>query len=111
MEENRPLPDTFAPFFGDVAGGSVRGGYESRTGEVTFFDLENDPNEQVNLMRDAAYDGKFHELDTLLTVSIMNSVTEGNHDQRVDTSGLAMVPAFGHRGWQRTYPLPLDGTP
>ena len=77
------------------------------TGEITFFDLENDPTEQVNLMRDPAYDKKFHELDTLLTLAIMRAVTEGDYDQRVDLSGLATVPAFGHRGWQRTYPLSL----
>lgn len=36
MANNRELPATFASFFGDVGAGALRGGYQSRTGELTF---------------------------------------------------------------------------
>ena len=81
------------------------------TGDVTFFDLENDPTEQVNLMRDPAYEEKFRQMDMLLTQAIMRSVTDGNYDQRVYQSDLATDPTFGHRGWQRAYPQSLGGAP
>ena len=79
------------------------------TGEVLLFDMETDPEEQHNLLRDPSHREKYIELDTLLTQSIMQSVTDGNHDQRVYTTSLSTDPTFGHRGWRRAYPQRLDG--
>ena len=36
LPNNRELPATFAPFFGDTGTGSLRGGYESASGRFTF---------------------------------------------------------------------------
>lgn len=36
LPNTRRLPASFAPFFGDVSAGAVRGGYQSRTGERRF---------------------------------------------------------------------------
>lgn len=36
LPNNRQLPASFAPFFGDTAAGALRGGYESRSGGHTF---------------------------------------------------------------------------
>jgi hypothetical protein len=33
---SRRLPDSFAPFFGDIRAGAIRGGYRSRTGRRVF---------------------------------------------------------------------------
>ncbi len=36
LPNSRQLPASFAPFFGDVTAGAVRGGYQSRDGERRF---------------------------------------------------------------------------
>ncbi len=36
LPNSRPLPASFAPFFGDTAAGAVRGGYHSRDGRVRY---------------------------------------------------------------------------
>ncbi len=36
MPNNRQLPETFGEFFGDLRAGALRGGYESRTGDLIF---------------------------------------------------------------------------
>jgi Taurine catabolism dioxygenase TauD, TfdA family len=36
LPNSRALPASFAPFFGDVRGGAVRGGYQSRDGQRRF---------------------------------------------------------------------------
>lgn len=36
MSSNRELPATFASFFGDVQRGALRGGYQSRSGDLIF---------------------------------------------------------------------------
>lgn len=36
LPDNRALPESFAPFFGDVSAGAVRGGYRSHDGTVRY---------------------------------------------------------------------------
>lgn len=77
------------------------------TGEMLFFDIQNDPQEQHNLINDRQYWDKYLELDALLTQAIMHSITASHYDKRVYTRSLSGDPAFGKEGWQRPYPQRL----
>ena len=78
------------------------------TGEITLFNLIDDPHEQRNRYGDADCWDVYQRLDTQLTQTIMASIVDAFAAQRVygDVS-LSSDPAFGHRGWQRTYPQPI----
>ncbi|NJN83522.1 MAG: sulfatase-like hydrolase/transferase [Caldilineaceae bacterium] len=78
------------------------------TGEALLFNLFDDPDEQHNLIDDPAHRQRFREMDALLTQEIMQAMVLSHHDKRVySKESLSGDPAFGRRGWLRTYPQPL----
>jgi arylsulfatase len=81
------------------------------TGEVLFFDLEQDPHEQQNLLHQPEHFARFLEFDSVLTQAIMHSITVSHYDRRVYESDLSQNPAFGREGWQRTYPQRFNQAP
>ncbi|RME56814.1 MAG: DUF229 domain-containing protein, partial [Caldilineae bacterium] len=116
----RPLPGAGADrtphdlLYGMVSDGWMA--YDSRwklckytTGDLLLFDLETDPTEQVNRLRDPACRDVLLRLDALLGQELMRSVRLANEDRRVYTDSLFADPGFGMRGWQRRYPKPLEG--
>ncbi|MEM7129297.1 MAG: sulfatase-like hydrolase/transferase [Chloroflexota bacterium] len=76
------------------------------TGESLLFNVQDDPSEQRNLIRDPKYQEILVRLESELTQEIMRSVTDSHESSRV-YSGNSMWsdPSFGARGWQRQYPL------
>ena len=112
IDSNRPRPYSI----GVTSGGWMI--YDGRwklvkyaTGECLLFDIESDPEEQINLLKDSDYWEKFRELDTHLTQSIMAAMTASHADKRVYAEeSLSSDPAFGKRGWLRRYPQTISGT-
>ncbi|MDF2562435.1 MAG: Choline-sulfatase [Microbacterium sp.] len=111
-----PLPATTTADGGrEVIFGMLTGGwmaYDGRwklhkyaTGEILLFDLENDPFEQRNLVRDPAHLEVFLRLDQALTVEVLDSLKVLTDDRAVPVGW--SVDAFGRRGWERPYPNPL----
>jgi hypothetical protein len=72
-----------------------------------LFDLQEDPKEINNLIRDESHRSIYERLDSALTREIMRSVLASRHDQLVYARDLSGDEAFGQPGWRRTYPLPL----
>ncbi len=78
------------------------------TGETLLFNLADDPHEQRDRFGEPDCWEIYRQLDTALTQSIMDSIKEANYDRRVDAqNAMWSNPAFGQRGWQRTYPQPV----
>ena len=77
------------------------------TGEHMLFDLDDDPSEVQNLIRDQSQRQPYQRLDAALTREIMRSVVASSHDQLVYSTDLSSDRDFGKSGWQRPYPHPL----
>jgi arylsulfatase A-like enzyme len=77
------------------------------SGEHMLFDLENDPQEVHNRIRDDSQRHHYQRLDAALTNEIMRSVTLAHQDQLVYSKDLSNDQAFGQPGWQRPYPYSL----
>ena len=77
------------------------------TGEHMLFDLQEDPIEINNLIRDESHRTIYERLDSALTREIMRSVLASRHDQLVYARDLSGDAAFGQPGWRRVYPQPL----
>ena len=75
------------------------------SGEHMLFDLERDPTETNNIIRDDRENRE--RLDQALTREIMRSIVAARHDQLVYDTDLSGDKDFGQPGWQRTYPQPL----
>jgi len=100
-------------FFGMVGDGWMA--YDGRwklckyeTGEHLLFDMENDPQEQQNLYRDADASDVRERLEAALTSEIMRSVVQANADRRVYKDDRSGDPVFGREGWRRHYPQTMD---
>jgi arylsulfatase len=96
-------------YFGMVAGGwmAFDGNWKLckyATGEHLLFDLETDPQEQKNLIRDPGACEVLSRLDAALTAEIMRSIVESVAERRVYTVDKSGDPVFGREGWQRPYP-------
>jgi arylsulfatase len=78
------------------------------TGEVTLFDLQADPTEQRNLVRDPDHAEALLALDAELTRAVMDGMRDAHHDRRVYVHDLSQDPGFGKEGWQRPYPRAYD---
>ena len=78
------------------------------TGETLLFNLREDPMEQHNLARNSAYQETLARLDAELTQAVMESIKEANHDRLVYTGDLSQRQWFGHEGWRRPYPRPIQ---
>jgi len=77
------------------------------TGETVLFDRKNDPNEQHNLVHDAASQADYQRLDSALTQEIMHSLALAHEEKRVYASDLSQDEVYGREGWQRPYPRPV----
>jgi arylsulfatase len=77
------------------------------TGEILLFDLETDPTEQRNLLKEGQHWEQYLRLEALLTQEVMASLRLSHEDRRVYTVSLSGDPAFGREGWVRKYPNPL----
>ena len=77
------------------------------TGEHLFFDLEEDPTEQNNLLKKGEYREVYDRLDAALVSQIMRSVTASHHDKTIYGADLSGDLEFGGPGWRRAYPDPL----
>ena len=77
------------------------------TGEVTLYNLHDDPQEQVNLADDPAHRELRNELSTELDQEIMNSIRLSMHDRLADLGGMAMQTEFGYEGGSRPFPFPV----
>lgn len=77
------------------------------TGENVLFNLQEDPTEQHNLIRDPVYEDVLRILDAELTRNVMQSMRVAQEDRRVYTTDLSQQPDFGREGWQRPYPRKL----
>ena len=77
------------------------------TGEVTFYNLHNDPQEQVNLADHPSHRELRDRLSTELDQEIMRSVRMSMHDRLADLGGMAMQLEFGYEGRSRPYPFPV----
>jgi arylsulfatase A-like enzyme len=113
--DSRPLPDLGLAaqprslLFGFVSNGWMA--YDGRwklckyaTGEQHLFDRANDPDEQINRIKDPAAFAELRRLDDALTREVMRSVALSFHAQKVDTTGMSQEETFGKEGWQRPYP-------
>jgi hypothetical protein len=78
------------------------------TGEAVLFDRALDPDEQRNLYDDAQHLEIRTRLEAELTLYIMNSMREANHERRVYVRDLSQMTWFGREGWQRPYPRRID---
>ncbi len=74
------------------------------TGESVLFDRATDPDEQHNLIHDAAGQIAYQRLDRALTQEIMRSLTLAHDEKRVYASDLSQDEQYGREGWQRPYP-------
>lgn len=74
------------------------------TGEVTLFNLKEDPQEQRNRIHDPACAERLAAMDAELTRTIMRSMQEAFFDRRVYIRDLSQDPWFGREGWVRPYP-------
>ena len=77
------------------------------TGEVTFYNLHNDPEEQINLAGNQVHREIRERLSTELDQEIMRSVRMSMHDRLADLGGMAMQVEFGYEGRSRQYPFPV----
>jgi arylsulfatase len=74
------------------------------TGEVTLFNLTEDPKEQHNRIHDSGSRERYARMDGDLTQAIMDGMQEAFFDRRVYVHDLSQKPWFGREGWVRPYP-------
>ena len=120
--DSRPLPaielttTPRAQIFGMVSNGWMVQDERWRlakysTGEAVLFDLQSDPNEQVNLYDDGLHQQIQHQLEMTLTQEIMRSLALAHEEKRVYRSDLSQDVGYGREGWQRPYPQPIESAP
>ena len=73
-------------------------------GEQMLFDLVEDPDERVNLLKGAELDDVYLKLDGALTKWVMSSMERSHADKVVYLADLSANAAFAKPGWQRPYP-------
>jgi arylsulfatase A-like enzyme len=81
------------------------------TGETVLFDLQNDPDEQINLYSSPAHQEARQHLEAALTQEIMRSLALAHEEKRVYRSDLSQDVGYGREGWQRPYPQPIGRAP
>ena len=74
---------------------------------MTFYNLHNDPQEQVNLADHPSYRELRDRLSTELDHEVLRSVRMSMHDLLADLGGMAMQTEFGYEGRSRLYPFPV----
>ncbi len=78
------------------------------TGESVLFNLDDDPLEQINLIRDTAASRELARLDTELTGYIMDQYRIAMHDRLAHSGDMSQDPGFGREGWKTPFPAPVD---
>lgn len=77
------------------------------TGEMTLFNLAEDPNETANLIDDPAYHEITIRCESELSSRMLKLVFSGHRDKVVDpTNALWSSREFGAENYRRTYPQP-----
>lgn len=72
-----------------------------------FYDLENDPTQQNNLINDSSYQEQILEYQSLLQERVFHGINKGNMDNqaKVDNYGRkGNSNRFDFEGWERPYP-------
>lgn len=78
------------------------------TGDVHLFNLKDDPQEQVNLVRDPAFLETYVRMDAALSQAIMEAIVVSHRDKALDTTNAYWSdPEYGKEGWRRPYPASL----
>ena len=65
-----------------------------RSGEALLFDIENDPQEQVNLLDDPAYADIRHRLEGELFAEVMTSIEAASQDRLAQYGDMSQDPGF-----------------
>lgn len=77
------------------------------TGELTLFNLAEDPNETQNLAYDPAYHHTLIDCESTLSGQMLKHIFSGHRDKVVDrNNSLWSSEAFGSESYRRTYPQP-----
>ena len=77
-------------------------------GETMLFNLVEDPHERDNRIDDPGRFDLYRQLDTQLTSQIMADQLFAMHDRLPCSVDLAISDAFGHEGWNWSYPSPVS---
>lgn len=77
-----------------------------KSGEVLLFDIEDDPQEQVNLIDSADHADIKHRLESELTTEVMSSIEAASQDRLAHHGDMSQDPQFGRESWSRTFPHP-----
>lgn len=79
--------------------------HKYNTGDYALFDMQSDPNEQINLIGHSENSPVLARLESELAAEVMASINLSMHDrlQSVGSDGPGLVnqPEFGARGWVR----------
>ena len=78
------------------------------TGENVLFDLDDDPFEQTNLIRDPNVFDDLARLDAELSSYVMEQYRIAMHDRLAHSGDMSQDPGFGREGWQAPFPSPVD---
>ncbi len=77
------------------------------TGEMVLFNLDEDPEESRNLVRDPAHVERLIACENALNTRYFDLMFAGHRDKVVDgDNSLWSDRAFGKEGYRRTYPQP-----
>ncbi|MFW6195419.1 MAG: sulfatase, partial [Chloroflexota bacterium] len=79
------------------------------TGEVTLFNVLEDPQEQQNLVNDSAAAEVYDRMDRELYTRVMDAMRRSYHDRLAHQGDLSQDPGFGREGWQRPFPHSIHG--
>tara|TARA_B100001971_G_C17711199_1_gene296558 strand:- start:240 stop:494 length:255 start_codon:yes stop_codon:yes gene_type:complete len=69
-----------------------------------LFNLKDDPDELINLVKDPAYGDVFRRLSAELTKEMMQSIVLSMHDRLVAPYSLSSEDRMGREGWQWKFP-------
>ncbi|WP_269525458.1 sulfatase family protein [Coraliomargarita parva] len=77
------------------------------TGEITLFNLQEDPMEQHNRINDPSCYSLMLEFEQALCREMIPMIHSGHHDKVIDNGNqLWISEAFGRENYTRTYPCP-----
>ena len=80
------------------------------SGETMLFDLQEDPDELLNLIAAPEYAAVHRRLEAALASELMLSMSVAMHDRMPRPRSMAEDEDMGREGWTWTYPSPVDAT-